>query len=69
MKRRTTPEKIEIPPATEPSTAGPIDTATIELLAKWRVEDATDDPEEVRLAEQELAQFKQSMNQKPESIR
>jgi hypothetical protein len=39
------------------------DTTTIELLARWRAEEATDDPEEVRLAEQELAQFKKSMNQ------
>ena len=36
--------------------------ATIELLARWRAEDATDDPEELRLAEQELAEYKLAMN-------
>ena len=41
----------------------PIDTATIELLELWRVQDATDDPEELLAAEQELIEFKKAMNE------
>jgi hypothetical protein len=41
---------------------GSIDTASLKLLASWRLQDATDDPEEVRAAEQELAEFKKAMN-------
>jgi hypothetical protein len=40
-----------------------IDQTTIELLARWRRQDQTDDPEEIRAAEKELAAFKRSMNE------
>jgi hypothetical protein len=40
-----------------------IDTATLELLASWRRQDFTDNPEEVWAAEEELTQFKKAMNQ------
>jgi hypothetical protein len=40
-----------------------IDHATLELLAAWRREDATQNPEELRAAEQELAEFKRTMNE------
>ena len=36
--------------------------ATLALLAKWAKEDATDDPEELRRAEEELEEFKRSLN-------
>ncbi len=36
--------------------------ASIALLQSWLAEDATDDPEEIRRAEEELAEFKRSMN-------
>ena len=49
--------------STKPSAHGLNDTATLELFAKWRVEDATDNPEELRKAEQELAEFKKAMNE------
>ena len=42
---------------------GSLDTATLELLASWRLQDATEDPEEIRAAEQELAEFKRAMNE------
>jgi hypothetical protein len=42
---------------------GAIDTATLELLARWRVQDATTDPEQIRAAEQELAEFKKALNE------
>jgi hypothetical protein len=39
-----------------------IDSVTLQLLRDWRLQDATDDPEEIRAAEQELAGFKKAMN-------
>jgi hypothetical protein len=42
---------------------GAVDTATLELLQGWRLQDATDKPEEVRAAEQELTEFKRAMNE------
>ena len=36
--------------------------ASIALLESWLAEDATDDPEEIRQAEQELLEFKRNMN-------
>jgi hypothetical protein len=61
---------IELEENQEPQT-GPNDTmpvidaenaAAIALLKAWREQDATDDPEEVRKAEEELAEFKRNMN-------
>ena len=57
MKTPTTP-----PPPQE-SGNGAINTATLELLASWRVQDATSDAEQIRAAEQELAEFKKAMNE------
>jgi hypothetical protein len=37
-------------------------TATMALMKAWLEEDATDDPEEIRAAEEELREFKLSMN-------
>ena len=37
--------------------------AAISLLQSWLDEDATDDPEAVRVAEEELKAFKQAMNE------
>ena len=51
----------DIPPAPPPGSS--IDTATLELLAAWRQQDATSDPEQLRAADEELAQFKNAMNQ------
>ncbi len=45
----------------EPKT-GP-ETATMTLMRSWLEEDATDDPAEQQAAEQELNEFKHSMNQ------
>jgi hypothetical protein len=51
------------PPMAPPSAKGAIDTATLELLQGWRFQDATDNPEEIRAAEQELIEFKKAMNE------
>lgn len=49
-----------IPPSLPPSRV--VDTPTLELLAGWRQQDATTDPEQIRVAELELAEFKKAMN-------
>jgi hypothetical protein len=40
-----------------------VDTATLDLLAAWRLEDATDNLDELRAAERELSEFKKAMNE------
>lgn len=55
--------KQPIRPASAPLLpTGVIDTATLELLASWKEEDATTDPEELLEADEEIAQFKKAMN-------
>ena len=63
MNEHTTVEANSTLPAASLSGNAPIDTVTLELLAQWRREDATDDPEKMREAEQELAEFKRAMNE------
>ena len=48
---------------TPPIANGAVDTATLELLQGWRLQDATDDPQEIGAAEQELTEFKRAMNE------
>ena len=61
MKQPTTSQtSVPTPPQTQ---GGSVDLATLELLASWRQQDATTDPEEVRAAERELAEFKKAMNE------
>lgn len=55
--------KPTVPRPPQVSGNGSIDTATLELLANWRVQDATTDPEQIRAAEKELADFKKAMNE------
>ena len=38
-------------------------TATLELLAAWKAEDATSEPEKLREADKEIAEFKTAMNE------
>jgi hypothetical protein len=59
MSNPTTPK----PPAPQVSAQGSIDTATLELLAAWKAEDATTDPEKLREADEQIAEFKKSMNE------
>ena len=63
MKRRMTLETAPPPPTVEPSANGSVDTATLDLLASWRREDATDDPNQILAAKRELAEFKKAMNE------
>ena len=64
MKQQTTTAgSAPTPPLAQSPNNGAIDTATLELLASWQRQDATDNPDEVRAAEQELAEFKKAMNE------
>jgi hypothetical protein len=64
MNRQTaSPDQARpAPPIPQSSTNDPIDNATLELLASWRIEDAAKNQEDVQAAEKEIAEFKQSMN-------
>jgi hypothetical protein len=55
-------EVTPVPPIAQTSANRSVDSATLELLANWRLEDATKDPEEIQAAEKELAEFKKAMN-------
>ena len=61
MKQQTTTASSPMQPFAQPAAA--IDTATLELLAKWKQEDATQNLDDVRAAERELAEFKKAMNE------
>ena len=61
MKQPATVEPVGVQPPWLP--VGSIDTATLELLAAWKDQDATTDPELIRVAEEELAEFKKAMNE------
>ena len=64
MKQTRRPDQAtSAPPFGPPSGSGVIDTATLDLLKAWRLQDATDSPEEIRAAESELAEFKRAMNE------
>ena len=60
MKQPSTIEPAGAPPL---PTTGSVDTATLELLAAWKAEDATTDPEKLREADEEIAEFKKAMNE------
>ena len=57
MKNPTTVENL---PPQVPS--GSVDTATLNLLAQWKAEDATQDPEAIKAAEREVSEFKKALN-------
>lgn len=63
MERQIPSEPAPMPPVVRPPDRGSIDAATLELLATWRLQDATENPEEIRAAERELAEFKRAMNE------
>lgn len=57
MKQPSISQSVNAPPS-----APSVDTATLELLAAWQAEDATTDPERLREADEEVAEFKKAMN-------
>ena len=40
-----------------------VDTATLDLLSVWQLEDATSDPAQLKAAEEELAVFMKAVNE------
>ena len=60
MKQPSTIQSANAPP---PPPMGSVDSATLELFAAWRSEDVTTDPEKLRQADEEVAQFKKAMNE------
>jgi hypothetical protein len=62
MKQRTVSESTTLAHLGQLS-GGTVDSATLELLAAWKQEDATLTPDEVRAAEQEIRDFKRAMNE------
>jgi hypothetical protein len=60
MKQSSTLQPASAPP---PPAMGSVDNATLELLAAWKVEDATADGEKLRQADEEVAEFKKAMNE------
>ena len=63
MNRLTTSRTTPGPPGAHPPSSDSIDRATLELLEAWRLQDATDDLEQLRAAERELSEFKKAMNE------
>ncbi len=70
MKQQaTTPEPTLVPPvhaSRHPGATGAadeVDTETLAILEAWAREDATDDPEKLRVARTELDEFKRAMNE------
>jgi hypothetical protein len=63
MKQLATPEGNPAPPGAHLPASGSVDSATLDLLETWRLQDATDDPEQLRAAEHELTEFKKAMNE------
>ena len=60
MREPSTSKPLDEPPL--PLSGGSVDTATLELLAAWKAEDATTDLEKLREADEEITEFKKSMN-------
>ena len=64
MKQQTTTnDPMPAPPVAGSLQPGTVDTETLALLEAWAREDATDDPEKLRLARKELDEFKRAMNE------
>ena len=60
MTRQTT---VDAPISPLANGNGPIDKATLELLASWRQEDAHASPEQIKAAAEYLLEFKRAMNE------
>ena len=60
MKQSPTQPRSEQSP---PPPMASVDTATLELLASWKAQDATTDPEQIRAAEEEVSEFMKAMNE------
>ena len=59
----TTTEPTPMPPVGAQIQPGEVDAETLALLEGWAREDATDDPEKLRMARKELDEFNSAMNE------
>lgn len=50
-------------PGATPVVPRSVDRATLDLLSIWQQEDATTDPVQLRVAEEELAAFRKAVNE------
>jgi len=62
MRDQTVAENAQVPPLGQPLSV-PVDTATLQLLSQWKQEDTTENPDEVRAAEDEIRDFKRALNE------
>ena len=62
-QQETRKHPTSMPLAGTPLATGGIDTETLELLESWAREDATDDPQTLSKAQNELDEFKKAMNE------
>jgi hypothetical protein len=62
MKRQAKTVTRPIRRFAQSSNGDTVDSVTLDLLANWRRQDATDNPHDIRVAEQEVAEFKKAMN-------
>ncbi len=60
---RNHPLATQPPSAPSPKSVTSIDTATLELLSMWKADDFRTDPEKLRQAGEELAEFKNALNE------
>ena len=63
VKHLTTPQASPVPLPSARLNTESVDSPTLELLASWRKQDKTSNPEELIASEDELASFKKSMNE------
>src|SRR5258708_15822690 len=64
-ERAAQSNQTETLPAEPKPVIDPKNAAAIAMLDKWLAEGATDDPEEIRKAEEEVAELKRNMNANP----
>jgi hypothetical protein len=62
MPHQTAFNAATLAQSTGSDNSGEIDTSTLDLLERWRREDATLDPEVIRASEIELEEFMEAMN-------
>jgi hypothetical protein len=63
MKRQARAEAGQTECFAKSANGDNVDFVTLDLLAKWRLQDAMDNPEQIGAAEREVTAFKKAMNE------